>query len=194
MHIIPIVEGHGEVEAVPILIRRMFMHLGFSLPEIAKPIRVPRNLMVKDYELERALRLACHKLKQPGCILILADADDDCPKDLGPGLLKRATKLQINVPVFVAVANKEYEAWFLASVVSLRGFRGIKLDAKPPQYPESIRGAKQYLTELMVGGGRYSPRVDQPAFTDRFDISEALKHCPSLNKLKRELGKINCLN
>ncbi len=194
MHIVPIVEGHGEVEAVPILIRRMMIQLGFNVPEIAKPIRIPRNMISKDSELERALRFAFHKIKSPGCILILVDADDDCPKDLGPSLLARAQGFQIDVPIFATIANKEYEAWFLASLISLRGFRGIKNDAEPPMYPESIRGAKQYLTDIMISGFRYSPRVDQPAFTDQFDINEALRLSPSLEKLKRELEKINSLH
>lgn len=189
-HIVPIVEGHGDVEALPILIRRMANQIGLRTPEIAKPIRIPKNSLMKSEELGRSLKLAYLKMRQPGGIIILVDADDDCPKDLGPRLLKKAQELQGNIPISVVVATKEFEAWFLASIVSLRGIRGIHSNAEPPDNPENIRGAKEYLTNLMRGDLRYSPRVDQPVLTENFDIPISLRKCPSLDKFRRELEKL----
>ena len=58
-----IVEGHGEVEAVPVLIRRIAWDLYPELPIIVeRPIRAPRNLVVKAGELERRVELAARKI------------------------------------------------------------------------------------------------------------------------------------
>lgn len=67
------------------------------------------------------------------------------------------------------------------------GIRGIQENAEPPQEPENVRGAKEYLTNLMRGELRYSPRIDQPELTEHFDLSIALSKCPSLDKFRREL-------
>jgi len=42
-------------------------------------------------ELERAVELAGRGLRSPGVVLIVIDSDDDCPKELAPLLLDRAT-------------------------------------------------------------------------------------------------------
>ena len=83
-----IVEGHGEVDAVPILIRRIAER---ALPgvnvQVPLPIRVERNRLLKARELERAVELAARLTGQDGCILILLDADDDCPAEIAPQIV-----------------------------------------------------------------------------------------------------------
>ena len=50
-----IVEGHAEVESVPLLLRRIFAQFGVSDISISRPFRVKRNRVVKPGELERAI-------------------------------------------------------------------------------------------------------------------------------------------
>src|SRR5215469_12294378 len=90
VRIATVVEGHGEVESVPILLRRFASNwdptVGF---QTFSPVRVSRSKIIKAGELERAAKLA--SLKAEGCgVLVIIDADDDCPADLGPQLLARA--------------------------------------------------------------------------------------------------------
>jgi len=117
-----IVEGRAEVEAVPLLLRRIQQEIdpGFYL-ETSKPIRVARNKLVKADVLENAVELAARQLRSPRAILILIDADDDCPAQLGPKLLARAQAAHSDVPIAVVLAKREYEAWFLAAIESLQG-------------------------------------------------------------------------
>jgi hypothetical protein len=112
--IVPIVEGQGEVEAVPILLRRVLHSQTAYSVDVRRPIRVKRNQVVKPGELERAIELAA---LQPNCraILILLDADDDCPAVLGPELLLRAQAARPDVPCSVVLAKSEFEAWFVGS-------------------------------------------------------------------------------
>jgi len=87
--IVPIVEGHSEVKSVPVLMRRFLYQHGIYDVVIEKPIRVKRQQVIKEGQLERAIRQA---LLRPNCraIVIILDADDDCPKELAPSLLERA--------------------------------------------------------------------------------------------------------
>ena len=85
--IAPIVEGHGEETAVPELIRRIAYEIGVFDVKVAKAIRVHRGALVNRSELERAVRLASFKA---AAVLVLLDADGDCPAQLGPRLQLRA--------------------------------------------------------------------------------------------------------
>ncbi len=59
-----IVEGHGECEAVPILIRRIAQTIdpGF-VPKVLPPLRVPASRLMKEGEMERSVDLAARKLQ-----------------------------------------------------------------------------------------------------------------------------------
>ena len=186
-----IVEGHGEVEAVPILLRRIAERLS---PDFAvdapRPIRTGRRKLRKEGELERVVRLAARLAGTDGCILILLDADDDCPAELGSELLRRARGEQADCDIRVVLAKVEYEAWFLAALDSIAGKRGIAESAAQPPEPESIRDAKGWLSARMPSGQSYSPTLDQPALTAIFDLDSAARMAPSFDKLWRDVGSL----
>ena len=73
-----IVGGHGEVEAVPILIRRIANDIDPSLIVTVDPVlRVSESRLMRsqERELERAVELAARKLGGRGAIFILTDCD-----------------------------------------------------------------------------------------------------------------------
>lgn len=185
-----IVEGKGEVEAVPILIR----HIAESLyPELLidtpRPFRVSRNQVVKTGEIERAVTLTALKTGRRGAIFILLDSDDDCPAQLGPELLCRAQQTRSDLPIAVVLAKREFEAWFLAAAKSLRGYKGLQNDLEPPNNPEEIRGAKEWLRQRMEDTRTYSPTRDQAGFTDRFDFNQA-RQADSFDKCYRDIVRL----
>ena len=104
-----IVEGHGEVAAVPLLIRRiaksLYPNLGINIPH---PIRVSRDKVIKPGELERAVELAARNIKGQGARFVLIDSDDDWPAQLGPALLHRALQVRSNLPIAVVLAKREF--------------------------------------------------------------------------------------
>jgi hypothetical protein len=181
-----IVEGHGEVEAVRILLRRIGQLVDPSLNVIpaGRPIRVPRSRLLKQTELERYVQLAAMQSKG---ILILIDADKDCPKALGPELLGRACSARPDRHIGVVLAKCEFEAWFLAAAISLRGTGGLNQDFSPPPTPEAIRGAKEQLQMNMARS--YSEVLDQPRFTAKFDL-DAARAAPSFDKCCREIRRL----
>ena len=185
-----IVEGHGEVEAVPILLRRIAERVapGVAL-EVPRPIRVKRHQMLKAEELERAVALAAGRAGPHGGILVLLDADDDCPSELASDLLRFAVRSRPDRPIRVVLAKTEYESWFLAAAASLAGQRGIDEDALPPQDSEAIRNAKGWLSARMPPGRRYRETLHQAALTARFDLDSA-RAASSFDKMWRDLASL----
>lgn len=197
--IAPIVEGEAEIESVPVLLRRVLASLDVYDVDVAKPFRLPRNLVVKENELERAVRQVVRARRNVGCILVIYDSDDDCPAKLGSELLKRC-KSETQLPVAVVLAKKELECWFLGAKDSLRGVRGIRDDATAPPDPEEIRGAKERPSKNMRNR-RYLAVDDQPALAEKIDLELARERCPSFDRFIREArrliselnsGKNNC--
>jgi hypothetical protein len=183
-----IVEGQGDVLSIPAIIRRIAYSREVFDVHVVRPLRVHRTQIVRAGELERAVDLAARSLGGPGGILIVLDADDDAPCQLGPTLAVRAAAARMDVPSGVVIANKEKEAWYIAAVESLRGHRGIPENAVRPANPESIRGAKEWLGERM--GQSYSTAGDEPAFANLFDLAEARAASPSFDKCCREVTRL----
>lgn len=192
-----IVEGHGEVKAFPVLLRRLAQEENVFDLDIPMPIRCPRSKYIRkdakgvhleDSELKRVIALAVNKLPsiREGGILVLLDADESCPAELGPAIFRLANGLRPDVRIGVVLAKREYEAWFLAALESLAGKRNILDRTKIPSEPEEVSDAKGYLTSQMREGTRYSETVDQPALSSLFSLDEA-ESCDSFRKLRKEV-------
>lgn len=190
--VVPVVEGHGEVSAVPVLLRRIGEALEPARPiDVRPPVRGHRSKLSRPTDAERYLGLAMRKLGgDTGAILVLIDADDDCAATVGPELLKTCHTLRADVPVSVVLAVAEFEAWFLASAESLRGQRGLAEDLAPPDEPERVRNAKGWLQDRRTNGLAYSPTTDQPALTAIFDMAAARLASASFDKLWRDVERL----
>ena len=185
----PIVEGHGDREAVPVLLRRLIGEAQlFGYVDVGTPIRRRRPELVREEPFRRALKLA---RKQPDCgaILVVFDSDDDCPKELAPELKRWADAEVGDCPCEVVMPHREYEAWFLAAIRSLRGRRGIREDAGPHPSPETVRGAKEELERSMNRGWAYHEPTDQPALAAVFDMAAAYR-CRSYRHLVTAFGRL----
>lgn len=121
-----------------------------------------------------AVRLA---LLRPECdgIIVLFDGDDDCPAELGPQVQAWARSEAAHVPCAVAIAHREYEAWFLA--------------AMEPAFPipEAPRDAKGKY-DALIGG--YLPTVDQASHSARLDLALAHQRSRSFRHLVSAFGRM----
>lgn len=188
--IVSIVEGEAEVAAFPVLLRRVGAWLSPEVGiKLSPPIKVRRDRFLnRDEEFRRQVLLAAAKCGDNGWILVLLDADDDCSAELGPQILQRACAIVPHRRVSVVLANREYEAWFLAAAESLHGQRGFTFDNPPDFDPERPRDAKGWLAERMVSGAYY-PKADQPAFSALIDLQQAFDGSRSFRKLCGEWRK-----
>lgn len=183
----PIVEGHGEREAVPLLVMRI-AGLQAVYPLVNPPVRVKVGSFLNDTDyFTRYVTLAAAKVAQStsgGFVIILLDCEDNCPGTLGPDLLARARAVRSDIDYLVFLAYREYETWFLAAAESLRGLSGLPVDLEPPLTPESLRDAKGWLGGKMPGG--YDPLEHQASFTKQMDLVAAQK-IPSFRRLYEKL-------
>ena len=187
--ILAIVEGDGEVQAVPVLLRRIALEVAAgNRPRIQKPIRVHRSKVIKDGVLEGYVGLAAQRVGAGGGVLILLDANGDCPARLGPALLERARAARPDRRIEVVIAKCEYEAWFLASIQSVAGSRTLSREVAAPPAAESVRGAKEWLSQRMQVP--YRPITERPALTARFDMVLAGRRAPSFDKMWRAFSAL----
>ena len=190
MVIVPIVEGQGEVQAVPNLLHRIVAFIApDALLQVSAPIRVKAGSFLQDDEyFRRHLLLAGAKAAQrQGYVLILLDCEDDCPARLGPDLLRRASAVRNDVRVIVCLAHREYETWFLTAAFSLRGCCGLSHQLTPPAALEAHRGAKEWLSRHMPYP--YDPVQHQLELTRTMDLEQAQQN-QSFRRLVRTMRSL----
>lgn len=187
MKVASIVEGDGEVAALPILLRRLGeWRTPESFVQPLPPIRVRRDRFLnRAEEFNRHMQLAAAKCEEEGWILVILDADDDCPAELGAKILGRAQACVPHRRISVVLANREYEAWFIAAAQSLHGQRGFNVGPGDAIDPETPRNAKGWIKAHMAGGA-YGETTDQPAFSARMDLQAAYDRSRSFRKLCSE--------
>lgn len=96
LRIAAIVEGHGEIDAVPVLLRRYAQSMGLAGRIDVNPvIRQPASKLLSENEIERLVELAIRKIGKTGGILILLDSDGKCPAAYMPSVEKRLNDLGI---------------------------------------------------------------------------------------------------
>jgi hypothetical protein len=185
--VISIVEGEGEVHALPVLLRRLAFGAGIFDIEFPPPIRVHRDRFLnRTEEFTRVIRLAA---REDGFILVLLDADADCAVQIAEKVATQAHGVASHRTVSVVVAVSEFEGWFLAAAESIAGHRGLAADIRTPPRPERIRDAKGWLSERMEQG-RYHEVSDQPALAKIFDVDAAAVASRSFRKFLKELEAV----
>jgi hypothetical protein len=183
-----VVEGDGEVRALPRLLHRVASELGVLALRTPTPMRVNRARLIASGGIERAVAAMASRGGTARAVLVVLDADDDCPAQLGPELLKRARQARSDARVVVVLPTREFEAWFLAAASSLGGHQGFPATLDCPADPEAIRGAKEWLTRARKDGHRYRPTVDQAPLASAFDLSLARSSSPSFDKFCRDIA------
>lgn len=207
--LICIVEGEGECTAVPTLVNRMLRHLRRERKLAVDPRRVicphngdcivaphdPGRKLGIEYFVERAVN------EKPRGILVVVDAEERCMQReaaglpaLGEELRKRAQPVAGSIPLGVVVANRMFEAWFLADFHSLRARGHVPRTASFPQWrePESIGGCKGHMRDIL--GKKYSETRHQPELAQHLSlpVKPAMQgRARSLLKLFREVKKLS---
>lgn len=188
MRIVSIVEGKGEEGAIPVLLRRILDDHGIYNYNILRPIRASRDKVVKEGELEKAVRLAV-RTRKPDVILLILDENGDCAGVLGPSLLERAEERVDCCSVFVNLAVPEYEAWFLAAIESIQGTYGVHDEATFDRDPEELPSAKPSFKDLLEEGANYTETADQEDLTATFSLDEA-RSAESFDRLYSRLPEL----
>ncbi len=184
--LIAIVEGPGDRTAVPGLLRRI---LGERLNRYditvakAKALGSKSNLNKK---LEMFLRYAL--IEECSAILVLVDADTECPTELAVSIVNRVIPLNLDVPVAVACAKHEYETWFICMLSENTGQKirerlEISETVTAPKNIEDVRDPKGWLTNHMPANRAYRETGDQESMTYHIDFALAQSRSRSFRRL-----------
>jgi len=191
------VEGEGDEQAVPILVKKRLTELNawqhVTLDEKEGPFTleggVAKLLKGSGAEWLRLLQAAL-KRRNVGAVLLLLDGDAKpmslpghssketfCAADVARCLAARAREVGAGstFSVAVAFALQEYESWLLAGIDSLRGKPlpdgrpGVRADAELDPSEVQKRGAKDVLRRMMQKRV-YKPSIDQGHLTQLVDL------------------------
>ena len=156
--IVPVVGGDGDVAALPGLLARILLENN-NRPDVL--VAQGKSGVVKANgrpnlvnKLDKFLQ---HAQNKPDCdaILVLLDADNDCPVDLGQQLSQRSEQIGTKCPVRIVCARRSYESWFLASLDTVKGKSVIPDTAALSGDAEAVPNPKQWITALLPQGQAY---------------------------------------
>lgn len=186
--IVPIVEGPGEVEAVPALLWKLLAEIG----RYDIQIDTPQNAhgcgnLTKPGGIEKFVENAWTK-RNCGAVLVLMDADKKCPVQLATDFSRRILALGVRFPVVIVIAKREYEAWFLASLAAIAGKPwqnrvGLPPDVTYDDDSERIAGVKGWLDRHLPPGHSYKPAQDQAVLTAMLDLELTREKSRSFRRL-----------
>ena len=186
--IVPIVEGPGEVEAVPALLWKLLAERGRYDIQIETPQDAHGcgNLTTPS-GIERFVQNAWTK-RDCGAVLVLVDADEQCPVEMAADFSQRILALGVRFPVVIVVAKCEYEAWFLASLetiagMPLNGGYGLPADLVYPGEVEEPVGVKGWITRQFPEGRIYKETIHQSAMTKLIDPERVRQKLRSFRRL-----------
>lgn len=178
-----VVEGDGDQGAVPILARRYFWSREQFDVQVGKAINAKgRSKLLREGELERFVRLAATQSRTSG-VLVVCDADDDAPCELGPEITQRCQAASPQIPVRACLAVRAFENWLLASPETL---------APSPQPAladyESVAAVGHIASWLAPR--KYVKPLHQPALADAMDLEKGAARCRSFARLLRCLDEL----
>jgi hypothetical protein len=195
--LVPIVEGDGEVQAVPVLIRKYLTIKRRWDLQIARPKNAHGcGNLTKAGGLERFTELA---FREPGCsgVLVLMDLDEeeDCPAQLASRFVERIRAHGARRPVAVVFARREYEAWFLASLPTIvnRNIAGAPALGPGTRFDgdvEGLRSVKAWLSRSFQGTRVYKETEDQAPMTDLMDFCVAATRSRSFRRFTKGMSDL----
>lgn len=183
----PVVEGHGEIEAVEILLGRLLGALGIW-GAVRTPRRLPKDQMVADEDELKGMLNQVRYDTAISLVLFLYDADDNCARDHVPQMRQWIVEAQMNFPCCVVMIRREFEAWFLAALPSLQGQaledgESIAEDARYTLDPEAKRDAKSAVGQFILPKRKYTETFHQWQLARHFDLGMAYQNAPTFCRL-----------
>lgn len=178
-HVGLVVEGAGDVTALPILLRAHLHATGEFRDVLGKPVALHGRTKafvangIEGYVAVAALR--------PGCIgvLVVLDGEGDCVAHTGPTLKARADRVS-RVPVRVALADHDFEDWLYASAETL---------ALPLGGHDGTRRG-QHMIKQALKPRSYTKPVWQPSLASRVDLALARPRSASLDRCLRRFDEL----
>jgi len=202
LYVAPIVEGRTEVRSVERMLQRAWVELlqGPERLQVLQPTRGNRDALIDTNrdDLANKLGQGHAKLSQQlvrdsagrGLLLLLLDAEGDCPKELAPALLQAARQAQGNADIACVLAKHMLENWIVGGASTLAGVNGLPDPLPERSQFEECSGAAWLEAQLRKKNKarKYKKTADAEIFVRFMNVAECRANCPSFDKLCRELA------
>ena len=186
-------EGDGDAVALPLLMARIIREK-YNRNDII--VAQGKSKVVKSngrQQLERKLeRFIGHAQKKPECgaILILVDADTDCPVTLARQLSQRCAQISPICPIQIVCADRTFESWFIASLDTIKGWHGVSETAAFCGEVEKIANPKRWIGQQMPDGQAYKETTHQVSFSRLIDLDLVHRNSRSFRRLCHSLEQL----
>ena len=191
--ILPIVEGDGDLKAVPELLRRV-LHERLERYDVQVLPAQKRNELPKVRQEFRRYYLTA--LKEDAPILWVLDFDCvDCIDHAREReeLLSQARAIDPRGRLEIVFMVKEFESLFLHDASVLQAaFPEFDDELELPAHPEAIRGAKEWISKNLPKGHAYKPTVDQVRLCAKLNLARLQQTSNSYARF--EMAVANLLN
>ena len=196
MHSLPskspalIVEGPGDVAAIPLLMRRMLHaeNIFDTHPAPHPKTNVEIRKLRRAGELERYVEYAA---KDGDGVIIALDCEDFCPVGIAKEFYSRIKVLNIEKRVATVLFRSEFESMFFTSIKLIAAaypdLNWNKEKLNELKENEEIRDAKGMISNLMLSGRSYKPTRDQARFANVIDLEETHNYSRSFRHFKSAL-------
>lgn len=199
LRVASIVEGDGEVVAVPLLLRRLWYELlRGEFIDVLNPYHLKRGYLFSSEQkkLQEAVEYNRLRIKRhpdqsmSGLVLLLADRDP-APEPtcvLGPMMQHSMAAIASDCESTAVFVDIEFESWFFAAAPSLTEFLQLDLDEWERSLQAGSKGGKGWIQRRFLGP-KYKETADQPRLVAAMDLALCRQNSPSFDKLCRELEK-----
>lgn len=200
-YILPIVEGETERHCIERLLHRAWS----EVLSCADRLQVLRAFVAKRGALvhldgkilsetvqKAFLELQAKRRKDPDArllLLILLDAEKECPAIIAPRLLETARKSRSDATIACVMAKRMLENWIVAGASALGGVNGLP-DPLPPRDQFEDRSGVFWLEQQLRSKNsakKYRKTLDASVFFKSVDLAECRQNAPSFDKLCRDL-------
>ncbi len=200
-YIVPIVEGQTEAGCIERLLHRVWAEL------LAAPIRLQvlaasrgkRDVLINPEHPDFAVKIEeaytklarrfRHESQAKGLLLLLLDAETDCPKALAPRLLEAATGIRPDAPIACVLPKRMFENWIVAGASTLDGVNDLPDPLPGRSEFEDCNGSAWLETQFRSrdNARKYKKTEDAAIFVRLMNLQECRDNAPSFDKLCREL-------
>jgi hypothetical protein len=200
-YIVLIVEGQSEAGCMERLLQRIWIELLAAphrlqvLPAsrgkrdaLVDPAKSDLTKKVEEAHAKLARRLR-GDLTSRGVLLMLLDAEGDCPAELAPRLLAAARTVRSDADIACVLAKRMLENWIVAGASTLAGVNGLPDPLPARDQFEERSGVAWLETQLRSHNKarKYKKTADAKAFVSAMALQECRDNSPSFDKLCREL-------
>lgn len=189
--LLTIVEGDGDLKAVPVLVRRLLQetHGRFDVQQLPAQKRGEWPRVKREFK-----RFYLSARLEDAPILWVLDFDcDDCldPVAEREWLQAEAKRIDPGGTVEVVFMVKEFESIFLWDDRCLRrAFPEFLANAKLPDNPETVRDAKGWISRNLPKGRAYKPTTDQARMAATVELDHLREVSASMKRLEDSLLRL----